>query len=108
DLMTFRIFALLDEPYASFDSTAPHKTSLWSQLYGWTMFVRFPPLLGDDEGKSLLLGRICLVLGLLPLAAVVLGAAAGLGVAWQGFARHGRRWFAVDGDWHELIPVVVL
>jgi hypothetical protein len=108
DFLTFRIFALLREPYASFDSTAAHKTSLWSQLYGWTMFVRFPPLWGDDEGKSLLLGRICIALGLLPLAAVVLGFAAGLRGVWHGFWRYGRRWFAIDSDWQHLIPVVVL
>jgi hypothetical protein len=108
DLLTFRIFALLSEPSVDFDSTAAHRTSLWSQLYGWTMFVRFPPFWGEDEGKSLLLGRICMALGLLPLAAVVLGFAAGWGSLWLGVRRYGRRWFAVDSDWHPLIPVVVL
>jgi len=108
DLLTFRIFALLREPYVDFGSTAAHRTSLWSQLYGFTMFVRFPPLWGEDEGKSLLLGRICMALGLLPLAAVVLGFATGLRAVWLGFARNGRRWFAVDDDWPDLIPVMVL
>jgi hypothetical protein len=108
DLLTFRIFALLREPYVDFDSTAAHRTSLWSQLYGFTMFVRFPPLWGEDEGKSLLLGRICMALGLLPLAAVVLGFATRLRAVWLGFGRYGRRWFGVDGDWPDLIPVVVL
>jgi len=108
DLLTFRIFSLLGEPYMTFESTAAHRTSLWSELYGWTMFVHFPPLWGDDDGKSVPLGRICIALGILPLAAVVLGFATGVRAVGRGFGRYGRRWFAVDGDWHHLIPVVVL
>ena len=108
DLLTFRIFELLREPYVDFDSTAAHRTSLWSQLYGWTMFVRFPPLAGDEGRKSLLLGRICMALGLLPLAAVVLGVAYRLRAVALGFRRDGNRWFAVDDDWIDLIPVMVL
>src|SRR5262249_21202408 len=84
DLLTFRIFALLRERYIPFESTAAHRRSLWSQLYGWTIFVHFPPMWPDDESPSLLMGRLCMALGLLPLAAVVLGFAARLRAVWLG------------------------
>jgi hypothetical protein len=111
DLFTFRILELIRVPYVSFGDSPPslHRTSLWSQLYGRTFFLRFDQDIWQNPDPRLLsLGRLCLVLGLLPLVALLLGAADLVRSVRAGVSVHGLRWLAAHHDWQHLVYIGVL
>ena len=75
---TFRIVDMIQQPYINneTDGFPLHRTSLWSQLYGRTFFSyfdQFPGTWASTERKIILLGRILLILGLVPLGIFILG-----------------------------------
>jgi len=68
---TFRFFELLKTPYIldTAEIFPLHRTSLWTQIYGRHHFVRFaewPSSWRSTSSLVLMIGRISLVLGLLP------------------------------------------
>jgi hypothetical protein len=106
DFFTFRIVSLLKQPYIDFDDQPPHRTSLWTQLHGWTYFLQYTPFW--ERERSLVLGRICLVLGLLPFAALVVGSWLTTSRIIEGVRSRGVRWFADHTDWHALVYVATM
>lgn len=111
DYFTFRYLELLRVPYNTY-GPGPyplHRGSLWSQLYGRMFFLRFDQNIWQNTDPRLLaLGRLCLILGSLPLAALLVGTAERVDSVWRGVARRGLRWFAEDGEWHHLVYVAVM
>jgi hypothetical protein len=104
DLLTFRIFALLRTPYMDFQIEPRHRTSLWTQVYGRALFLRFDqPLAPNLDPRLLALGRLCFLLGMLPLAAVVTGAALTLRSLWRGVIHRGKSWLAEQHDWIHVV-----
>ncbi len=76
--LTFRILDLVETPYIPFHAEPPvsHKTSLWSQLYGRTYVLHYdqwPPSWRNLSTEVLALGRISLLLGLVPASVLALG-----------------------------------
>jgi hypothetical protein len=74
---TFRLVDLLKHPFVSndFPISSPHRTSLWSQLYGRTHFVFFdqwPPMWYSVHPAILNLGRLAFLLALLPTMVLLL------------------------------------
>jgi hypothetical protein len=74
---TFRLADLLKHPFVTndFPISSPHRTSLWSQLYGRTHFVFFdqwPPMWYSVHPTILNLGRLAFLLALLPTVVLVL------------------------------------
>jgi len=105
---TFRFLELLRVPYNKYDigPYPQHRESLWSQLYGRMFFLRFDQNIWQSTDPRLLsLGRLCLVLGLLPFAALLVGTADRLRALWRGVSLRGKRWLAEDNDWHHLVYV---
>jgi hypothetical protein len=109
---TFRYLELLRMPFNEYGIPPPyplHRESLWSQLYGRMFFLRFDQTIWQNQDPWLLsLGRLCLVFGLLPLAALLVGIGALLRSAWQGVSVRGLRWFGEQHDWHHLLYIGVL
>ena len=111
DLFTFHILDLIRVPYVDFVDDAPslHRTSLWSQLYGRMFFLRFDQDIWRNLDPGLLsLGRLCFVLGLLPLAALLVGTADLLRSIQRGVSVRGLRWFGERHDWQNVVYIGVL
>ena len=77
--LTFRFWNMLQQPYITNDPDVYplHRTSLWSQLYGRTFFMHFdqhPPSWINKDPLILNIGRIAIVLGLIPVGIALLGA----------------------------------
>lgn len=75
---TFRFVDMLEHPTITNDADVYplHRTSLWSQLYGRTHFAHFaqhPPSWKSTSPLVLAVGRLILVLALLPTAFLVVG-----------------------------------
>lgn len=75
---TFRFIDLLAHPVLSNDPVRypQHRTSLWSQLYGRTAFVHFdqwPPSWAETSSQVVRLGRMILLLAILPASFLVIG-----------------------------------
>jgi hypothetical protein len=109
--LTFRIVELLREPYLEYGPGphAAHRESLWSQLYGRTMWLRFDRGIWANRDPNLtVLGRLCMLVGLLPLAALLIGTAQVALAALRGVVRQGLGWLSQERDWQHLIYVGVL
>ncbi|MDX2169594.1 MAG: hypothetical protein SF182_21170, partial [Deltaproteobacteria bacterium] len=109
--LTFRLAELLRVPYDDYQGGPYplHRESLWSQLYGRTVFLRFDQGIWRNLDPRLLdLGRVSLVLGLLPLAALLLGCAGALAGAARGLSRRGLPALAERTDWQHLVYVGAL
>lgn len=70
---TFRLLDMTRQPYINNEKThyPAHRTSLWSQLYGRTMFMRFDqwPMSWQSRAPNIvIIGRPLIILGLVPLA----------------------------------------
>jgi hypothetical protein len=90
---TFRFVDMLEHPTITSDKYVypAHRTSLWSQLYGRANFVHFDQFPPSWRNKSLLvltIGRLILVLALLPTVLLVAGLTRAVGAL---IAPHGRR-----------------
>jgi hypothetical protein len=75
---TFRLFDMLAHPAITDDANSYplQRTSLWSQLYGRANFVQFaqhPPSWRNTDPLVLTVGRLILILALLPTAALLVG-----------------------------------
>lgn len=111
DLLTFRIFELIQVPRVNFVDPVPplHRTSLWSQLYGRALFLRFDQCIWENADPRLLsLGRLCLVLGVLPLTALLVGIVDQVRSLRHGVSIQGFRWFGARHDWQYLVYIGVV
>jgi dolichyl-phosphate-mannose-protein mannosyltransferase len=96
-LLTFRLVDLLEHPASTADPTSypAHRTSLWTRIYAHTFSIRFegtPPSWKSASHAVANLTRILFLLGLVPSALLVLGAAAavrGLVRGWRTDADPG-------------------
>ncbi len=75
---TFRYFDMIREPFivSTIDNYQLHRTSLWSQLYGRTMFMHFdqhPNSWKSMDPKLLSAGRWLIALGIVPLILLIAG-----------------------------------
>jgi hypothetical protein len=76
--LTFRYFDMVRQPYINneADNYPLHRTSLWSQLYGRTFFMHFDQWPGSWQTHNdfiIFVGRILIVLGIIPLLLFILG-----------------------------------
>lgn len=112
NFFTFRYAELLRVPFNEYGRLPPyprHRESLWSQLYGRMLFLRFDQGIWQNQDPWLLsLGRLLLLFGLLPLAALLVGTANLLRCAWRGVSAHRLRWFAEDYQWHHIVYIGVM
>lgn len=109
--LTFRFGELMLRPYIDFsDGPYPrHRISLWSQLYGRALFLRYDRGLWRNFDPDLLwLGRLMLGLGLLPCAALLLGIANVVRTSLGGLAARGRGWLLEYQDWQHLVYVAAM
>jgi hypothetical protein len=109
--LTFRFAELMLRPYIDFsDGPYPrHRISLWSQLYGRALLLRYDRGLWRNFDPDLLwLGRLLLVLGLLPLSAVVLGVLTVVRTGIGGLVARGRGWLLEYQDWQHLVYVAAM
>ena len=87
---TFRLVDLVRDPIIRRGGSYPrHRTSLWSQLYGRTHFVHFsavPRSWRTDAPAILNLGRVIMLVALVPTALFALGAGS-RALAWAGALR---------------------
>ena len=108
---TFRIVELLRVPYDDYEGGPYplHRESLWSQLYGRMFFLRFDQgIWRNVEPRLLDLGRLSLGLGMLPLAALLMGTAHVVRSTGRGLRSRGLRWLTEQHDWQHLVYVGVV
>jgi hypothetical protein len=108
---TFRLVDMVRTPYISnqHEIFPRHRTCFWSQLYGRTFFTRFdqwPPGWQTQDAFTLNIGRICLLLGLLPAATLLTGFWLSLRDVVLGLRRRGLAHLADDNHW--IFPVIAL
>lgn len=75
---TFRYFDMIRQPYIENEVTpfSLHRTSLWSQLYGRTLFVHFDQFPVGWQSKDpviISVGRLLIILGIIPLLLLLAG-----------------------------------
>lgn len=100
--LTFRLINLLQEPYIAPEGNsdkgypyAPHRTSLWSQLYGRLHFVHFdqwPPTWQNTSPFVTNLGRALLVMGLFPTLLLVVALLRSLALPLHWLRNRRRSW----------------
>jgi len=105
--LTFRFIGMLEQPYINNDTyTYPlHRTSLWSQLYGRTVFMHFdqhPPSWQNTSPAILNAGRMALLLGLLPALLLFVGC---ITYVTDLFTKHSIniRQYIQNAEWHHLV-----
>jgi hypothetical protein len=107
NFFTFRFVELLRSPYIELGKPSDppfHRESLWSQVYGRTFFLRFDRGIWTPTDPNVFnLGRVCLTLGLLPLAALLVGTGDRLRSVWRGLSSRSLRWLAYADEWHHLV-----
>jgi hypothetical protein len=109
--LTFRFAGILRYPVITNDAAdyPLHRTSVWSQLYGRAHFVRFsqhPPSWRNTGPVILSLGRLTLVLALLPTLLMLLGTMRGL-AALTAWGRRRQRGLELPLG-HYLFALVAL
>jgi hypothetical protein len=105
--LTFRLGGMLEQPYINDDpdNFPLHRTSVWSQMYGRTMFLHFdqhPPSWKSTAPAILFAGRLALVLGLIPALLFLLGLLQSLMEFMRKYKFNIRK-FVLSGDWHHLV-----
>lgn len=108
---TFRYFDMVRHPYITNGSEdyPLHRTSLWSQLYGRTVFLHFdqwPPLWQTENISIINVGRILILLGLVPLALFLAGVFHGIYDSIKSFLNHGKTYLLASNDYLYLIITV--
>lgn len=106
NFFTFRFVELMRVPYNEWGPgpRSTHRESLWSQLYGRMFFLRFDQSIWANSSPALLvLGRVLLILGLVPFAALLIGTAALLRSTWRDVRQSGLGVLARAHDWHHLV-----
>lgn len=103
--LTFRFVDMLETPTAENPDGQGyplHRTSLWSQLYGKTHFLFFeswPPSWKARSAMMLNLGRVTLILGVIPMAILFGGAFQEARRWWRGCLRDQLGFVTASSDW---------
>jgi hypothetical protein len=93
---TFRYIEMVKYPYISNDPERYpiHRTSLWSQLYGRTMFLHFdqwPPAWQTMDRFIIEVGRILILLGIIPLFLFLFGTTRQIYLFLRGIFTNGAK-----------------
>lgn len=111
---TFRYFDMIKQPYITNGDTAYplHRTSLWSQLYGRTVFLHFdrwPPEWQTKAPLVIFIGRVLIIIGVVPLFLFLKGLYKGFTQALKRLLKQGRAFLAEDTNYlHVGITVAML
>jgi hypothetical protein len=110
---TFRYLDMIRQPYINneVDNYPAHRTSLWSQMYGRTLFMHFdqwPPGWQSHDPFILLIGKILIVLGIVPLLLFLAGLVNSLDFV-RNFLKMNRAYLAAPENYlHLVITLAVL
>jgi hypothetical protein len=93
---TFRYLDMIRQPYINNEEGGYplHRTSLWSQLYGRTVYLHFDQWPGSWQTKhpvSINIGRVLIAFGIIPLSIFLLGLAIGIRKFFSGLYKNARR-----------------
>lgn len=108
---TFRYFDMIRQPYINneSDNFPLHRTSVWSQLYGRTVFMHFDQWPHGWQTKAPLIintGRILIILGIIPLGIFLLGFFTGLLKTIKVFLKNGISSLSKSNNYIHLITAV--
>jgi hypothetical protein len=109
---TFQYLDMIRQPYINneSDNFPLHRTSLWSQLYGRTVFMHFDQWPGSWQTTSPLIvnvGRVLIIIGIIPLLLFLLGLFKGLSQALKRFFKKGISSLSKSNNYIHLIVTVV-
>lgn len=109
---TFQYLDMIRQPYINneSDNFPLHRTSLWSQLYGRTVFMHFDQWPGSWQTTSPVIinvGRVLIILGIIPLLLFLHGLFKGLSQAVKRFFKKGISSLSKSNDYIHLIVTVV-
>ncbi len=104
---TFRYFDMVRQPYINneVDNRPLHRTSLWSQLYGRTMFMHFDqwPIGWQSQSPLIVnIGRALIILGIVPLLFFLTGIFLNLGALLIKLYERDWQWFSVPLNYYFL------
>ncbi len=107
---TFRYFDMLRQPYINneWNNYPLHRTSLWSQLYGRTMFMHFdqwPPSWQSHDKIIVGIGRSLLLLGIVPLALFLFGLTDILAFG-KNLLERNKRWLSDPSNYLHLVVTI--
>ncbi len=109
--LTFRIIDAIKNPIITSDY-APiptHRTSLWTQLYGRTNYLHFdnfPPSWRTNDPFVINVGRIILLLALVPLLIFIYGLCINIISIFTNFKHKKWQYLSRNNDWLFLIIVI--
>jgi hypothetical protein len=101
---TFRYFDMVRQPYINneVDNFPLHRTSLWSQLYGRTVFMHFdqwPPAWQAQTAIVVFIGRVLIILGIVPLLLFLSGYCLGVMLFFKNSLQKGRVYLATNNNY---------
>ncbi len=104
---TFRYFDMIRQPYINneVDNYPIHRTSLWSQLYGRTVFLHFdqwPPTWQTQAPFIIFVGRVLIILGVIPLFLFLSGLAGGIFLFFKNILKSGKTYLASENNYLHL------
>jgi hypothetical protein len=104
---TFRYFDMIKQPYINneVDNYPMHRTSVWSQLYGRTAFLHFdqwPPTWQTVDPFIVFVGRVLIILGLIPLLLFLRGLFGGVFLFLKNVLKNGKTYLESENDYLHL------
>jgi hypothetical protein len=104
---TFRYFDMIKQPYINNEvgNYPMHRTSVWSQLYGRTAFVQFdqwPPAWQTVDSFIVFIGRVLIILGLIPLLLFLSGLCGGVFLFFKNVFKNGKTYLASENNYLHL------
>lgn len=108
---TFRYLNMVDRPYINNgkEDYPVHRTSLWSQLYGRTLFLHFdqwPANWATHKSFIITVGKLLLGLGIVPLILLILGFLKNSVVFVKGFVVNKKSYLSKSNNWLHLIIMI--
>ncbi len=110
---TFRYFDMIRQPYINneCDNYPLHRTSLWSQLYGRTVFLQFdqwPPAWQTHAPVVIFVGRVLIALGIVPLFLFLWGFGRGIIDFVKNILKKGSAYLAEENNYLHIGVTVAL
>jgi hypothetical protein len=108
---TFRYPDMIRQPYINneWNNYPMHRTSLWSQMYGRTVFMHFDqwPIGWQTHSPYIMtVGRILIITGIIPLAFFLLGLTTGCFAFAKKLLQRDRAYFAAPEQYLH-VPVIL-
>jgi hypothetical protein len=109
---TFMYLDMIRQPYINneSDNFPLHRTSLWSQLYGRTVFMHFdqwPPSWQTQDATIVFVGRLLIALGVIPLGLFLLGLFQGLLQEIKGIKKRGTSFLGESNNYIHVLTAFV-